>query len=94
MIAAAVLPHGDFAYDPKLVNDTGGRNTRGEDSPGLVGTEDVLGRYWETQKSLRLQDVLGHGGCLSTSDLQSMQLNPSVSFCILELRRSDRVLNR
>ncbi|CAK8998059.1 unnamed protein product [Durusdinium trenchii] len=24
LIAAAVLPHGDFAYDPKLVNDTGG----------------------------------------------------------------------
>ena len=24
LIGAAVVPHGDFAYDPKLVNDTGG----------------------------------------------------------------------
>lgn len=24
LISAAVVPHGDFAYDPKLVNDTGG----------------------------------------------------------------------
>eukprot|EP00438_Fugacium_kawagutii_P028769 Skav212375 [mRNA] locus=scaffold1983:97501:98478:+ [translate_table: standard] len=23
LIGAAVVPHGDFAYDPKLVNDTG-----------------------------------------------------------------------
>jgi len=23
LISAAVVPHGDFAYDPKLVNDTG-----------------------------------------------------------------------
>ena len=23
LISAAVAPHGDFAYDPKLVNDTG-----------------------------------------------------------------------
>lgn len=25
LIGAVVLPHGDFAYDPKLVNDTGQR---------------------------------------------------------------------
>lgn len=24
LIGAVVVPHGDFAYDPKLVNDTGG----------------------------------------------------------------------